>query len=262
MFVVYYRFLNQLVIVGKCEVVIRHSEKETIKFPDYIQENDFPQVVDYFRDDAVRPYIVVCPGGGYEVLSYAHEGTEIVKWLNDAGFHAGIYLYPLAPKIDPETFITAEQELLTDLDSDDRISRVFVLGFSAGAHAAGLFGMTPSQKLAGIVLCYPVVSLTEPFRHEGSANNFLKNAFKPNAATVYSLENVIHSNYPRTFIWHTVTDDAVPYDNSLRLAQALKSHKVPFELHLFEEGHHGLGLAKTTPTACQWPVLVESWLYS
>lgn len=242
--------------------MIRHIEKETASFPDYIQKNNLPQIVDYFCDDSVRPYVVVCPGGGYEFISYAHEGTEIVQWLNATGFHAGIYLYPIAPAIEPHSFIKAEQDLLKALDEDDRISHVFVLGFSAGAHAAGLFGLEPTQKLAGIFLSYPVVSLTEPFKHVGSARNFLQNEMDPEAGSLYSLENVIHSNYPRTFIWHTVSDDAVPYDNSLLLAQALKAYKVPFELHLFDEGHHGLGLAKTTPNVCQWPVLVENWIKS
>ena len=156
--------------------------------------------------------------------------------------------------------------------------RVGILGFSAGGHLAGsattIFDDGKADAADPIdrqpcrpdaaVLCYAVLTFGE-FRHNGSMVNLLGKDPDPALQKEMSLENGVTPQTPPTFLWHTADDGAVPVENSLLFAMALRRHKVPFALHVFPRGPHGIGLAQgprgaKAPAARQWPALCAEWL--
>lgn len=210
-------------------------------------------------DEAVRPLILICPGGGYSHLAYEKEGLAIQAWLQQKGYHTGILAYQVQ-NIQPTTFLNDLKNVMMALRQQPQISQIFVLGFSAGAHVAGLFGTKLDHQPDGLLLAYPVVSFVEPFSHQGSWQNFLGEHAHFEDRTNYSLERNITKTTPPCFIWHTIADQAVPVENSLCLVQALKAQQVPVECHLFPEGRHGLGILPEEPHVLQWQGLAENWL--
>jgi acetyl esterase/lipase len=160
--------------------------------------------------------------------------------------------------------------------------RVGVLGFSAGGHLASTLATqfreaepSPAEAINGFserpdvaILVYPVVSFTADFSHKGSARNLLGPNVSKEQLTDLSNETRVTARTPPTFLAHTLADAGVPMENSLALAMALRKHKVPFELHVFEKGPHGLGLGKGSkrhnvkpePSFEAWPVLCATWL--
>jgi len=152
--------------------------------------------------------------------------------------------------------------------------KVGVLGFSAGGHltcsAATLYDAgnpaaeDPIERISSrpdaFVPCYPVASFVS-FRHQGSVE-LLMGDQRNNYALLkrFSAELNITNDTPPAFIWHTMTDKAVPVENSVNLASALAHAGVKFELHIFPEGPHGLGLAGGNPVIGQWPGMCCRWL--
>ena len=152
--------------------------------------------------------------------------------------------------------------------------KVAILGFSAGGHlccsAATLYDLgnpdaeDPIERLSSrpdaFIPCYPVASFVS-FRHQGSVENLL-GEYKTNYPMLrrFSAELQVTPDTPPAFIWHTATDAGVPVENSIQLAAALSKAGVPFELHIFPEGPHGLGLAGGRPGAGEWPALCQKWL--
>jgi acetyl esterase/lipase len=110
-----------------------------------------------------------------------------------------------------------------------------------------------------LILCYPVITFGE-HRHEGSMNHLLGEDTSVEIRNTYSSEKQVSMDTPPTFIWHTSDDASVPVENSLLFASALSKKNVPFELHTFENGRHGLGLAKDHPEAFAWTNLCEAWI--
>jgi len=152
--------------------------------------------------------------------------------------------------------------------------RVGILGFSAGGHLAGsattIFDAGKSDAADPIdrescrpdaaVLCYAVLTFGE-FRHHGSMVNLLgSDNPDPKLRESLSLETRVMRDTPPTFLWHTADDAGVPVENTLLFAAALHKNKVPFEVHIFPHGAHGLGLAASTPGVRQWPGLCAEWL--
>lgn len=213
----------------------------------------------HLLDEAVRPLILICPGGGYSHLAYEKEGLAVQAWLKQKGYHTGILAYQVQ-NIQPAHFLSDLEKVMTTLRQSAQISQIFILGFSAGAHVAGLFGTKLNQKPDGLLLAYPVVSFVEPFSHQGSWQNFLGEQAHFLDRANYSLERNITKTTPPCFIWHTIADQAVPVENSLCLVQALKAHHIPVECHLFPEGRHGLGILPEAPHVLQWQGLAENWL--
>lgn len=212
-----------------------------------------------FLDETVRPFVLICPGGGYNHLAFEKEGSAIQDWLQTAGFHTGILSYQVQ-QIQPEKFLIELEETMNYLKQQTTISEIFVLGFSAGGHVAGLFGTKISTRPDGLVLCYPVVSFSEEYSHSGSWENFLGTDADQLLRKNYSIEKNIDDATPPCFIWHTAEDQAVPMENSLILAQQLKQQQIPVELHIFPEGRHGLGILDEVPHVLQWKQLAIHWL--
>ena len=236
--------------------------------------------VTYYPCAGADSLVLILPGGGYTHLA-DHEGEPIAQSFNRHGFHAAVLRYRLAPYHD-------EKIPLQDASSAIRLirhhakklhcrpDRIAILGFSAGGHLAGCTALF-SEQWAGdpgadnlvervsarpdaAILCYPVVTMGE-FTHRGSRRALLaEHADDPIFQERYSLEKQVASNAPPIFMWHTADDASVPVQNSLMLAAALADHQIPFSLHIFPHGPHGLGLAQDTPDVSRWPELAAEWL--
>ena len=229
-------------------------------------------------DKASGAAIVVCPGGGYGHLA-RHEGHDIAVWLNGIGVTAVVLKYRLGPKYqhpammqDALRAIRYTRSKASEWKIDP--NRVGVMGFSAGGHlastAATQFNVgdpnasDPVEKLSSrpdlLILCYPVVTMTDPFAHKGSRRNLLGENPPGQLIDLMSSEKWVTDQTPPTFLFHTGDDSVVPVENSLMFALALRKKKVPYELHVYEHGRHGVGLASDDPTLNTWPRLLENWL--
>ena len=203
---------------------------------------------------AEKPLVLVCPGGAYSYCS-DREAEPIAAKDLAAGFHAAVLRYHCAPAVFP----TALLELAWSVKTIRKFAKqwhvnpdaVFVCGFSAGGHLAASLGTlwneTFLQKALGNgewmpngqILGYPVITMGE-YTHQGSRENLIGGRMSDEMTHLLSLEERVDEHTIPTFLWHTAEDGAVPVQNSLMYAAALASHHVPFELHVFEKGAHGL----------------------
>jgi acetyl esterase/lipase len=235
-------------------------------------------------DDRPRGTVIVCPGGGYHVLA-AHEAEPIARWLNAAGLSAFVLRYRVAPHRHPAPLDDATRAVrLVRARAEElnvRPNRIGLLGFSAGGHLVTTLAThydpgdpraaDPVERVScrpdAVVACYPVVSL-RTFKHEGCIGNLLGE--RPSQQMLDELSNELHvtGDTPPMFLWHTANDEVVPVGQSLLLAQALSDHGVPFEMHVFPHGPHGLGLSDgssfvgASTQVAQWTSLCEAWLAS
>lgn len=229
-------------------------------------------------DKATGAAIVVCPGGGYGRLA-PHEGHDIAVWLNSIGVSAFVLKYRLGPRYNHPAMIWDVQRALRTVrakagDFQLDPNRIGVMGFSAGGHlsstAATHFDSGNPQASDPIdrvssrpdvaILCYPVITLQPPFAHMGSRKNLLGENPSAELVDLMSNEKQVTAQTPPTFLFHTADDAGVPVENSQMFADALRKHKVPFEMHLYEHGRHGVGLAKDDPALSTWPKMLENWL--
>ncbi|HZF38804.1 MAG TPA: alpha/beta hydrolase, partial [Blastocatellia bacterium] len=241
---------------------------------------DIPSVQLYQppADKASGAAIVVCPGGGYAHLA-PHEGHDIAVWLNSIGVTAVVLKYRLGPKYqhpammqDALRAIRYTRSKASEWKIDP--NRVGIMGFSAGGHLASTAAThfdagdpnasDPIEKLSSrpdlLILCYPVVTMTDPFVHKGSRKNLLGENPPGQLIDLMSNEKQVTEQTPPTFLFHTGDDPGVPVENSLMFALALRNKKVPHEMHIYEHGRHGVGLAPGDPALSTWPKLLENWL--
>ena len=221
-------------------------------------------------------FVIVLPGGGYEFKA-DYEGGPIAEWLNQSGISAGVLDYRVAPYRHPVPLLDARRSIQVvrsrAAEWNVNPNHIGILGFSAGGHLAASTGthlesfpeadVDPIGQLNArpdaLILCYAVISFG-PFGHVGSMENLLgPNPAQPLRDACSNELQVTHHT-PPAFIWHTVTDNAVPVENTWLFAQALHAHAVPFEMHLFPDGPHGLALAQDDPAAGQWRALCIRWL--
>lgn len=246
------------------------------------EEKDKPKLIIYLPDEkrANGAAVVICPGGGYGGLAMDHEGHQIARWFNSfgvAGFicdyrHRGKgYGHP-APLHDVQRAIRTVRSRAKEYKIDPK--RIGVMGFSAGGHLAstaathfdlGRFGAVDRIDAASCrpdfaILCYPVIAFDEPYTHRGSQRNLLGDDADAKLVKSLSNEKQVTSQTPPTFLWHTTEDKAVPPENSVMFYLALKRAGVPAELHIYEKGRHGLGLAKSTPGTSSWPLVCQEWM--
>lgn len=203
--------------------------------------------------DAPAPAVLVLPGGGYHTHA-THEAEPVAEWLNGLGITAFVLRYRMAPHRFPAPLEDALAALRHIRQNAPQWTvdpaRVGVLGFSAGGHLAGLLATEPGTPPALAVLCYPVTMLYGPTRHEGSAGNLLGADATDERRRALSTPHRVDDHTPPTFVWHTADDPVVPVGGSLLLAGALDAHGVPFELHVYPHGRHGLGLTGDWLAAC------------
>jgi len=222
---------------------------------------DIPGVYVYPAKEPNGAAVVVCPGGGYGGHAMDHEGVQIADWLNKHGITAVVVKYRLGAKYNHPTPLNDAQRAVRytrsrakELKIDPE--RVGIMGFSAGGHLASTVGTRttdagnasdPIDKFSSrpsfMILMYPVITLKGKFAHNGSRINLLGKT--PSDELVDSLcnETQVTKDTPPTFIVHTKEDKVVPVENAMQFYEALTKHKVPAEIHLYEKGRHGLGLA-------------------
>ncbi|HOZ48154.1 MAG TPA: alpha/beta hydrolase [Candidatus Hydrogenedentes bacterium] len=243
-------------------------------------KDDFrPWIEPYLVDaEKARGAVLVCPGGGYGGRA-DHEAAPIAQRFNKGGLNAFVVHYRVAPHRHPAPLYDAARavRLVRSRAEEWNVlsDHIAILGFSAGGHLVGSlathFGdATPPKKDEidalsarpdAVVMCYPVVSSGE-LGHRGSFNNLLGADASPEMLEYMSLEKQVTKDTPPIFLWHTATDEGVPVENSLMMAQALRNARVPFELHVYPEGQHGLGLAPDSPHVATWTELCLQWLYT
>ncbi len=204
-----------------------------------------------------RPFILICPGGGYQHLS-PREAEPIAIKFNSYGFNAGILRYSINPDIFPSQLLETDMamSIIRSRSEEFKLAKgkLIIAGFSAGAHVAASAGTLYNTELVknlgidpmnlrpdAMMLAYPVITSGE-HAHRGSFINLLGSNYDKYLDFV-SLEKHIDSNTPATFIWHTFEDQAVPLENSLYFANELRKNNVKFEYHVFPNGSHGLALA-------------------
>jgi acetyl esterase/lipase len=225
------------------------------------------------------PGVVVCPGGGYQNLASNHEGRQVANFLNSLGISAFVLKYRLGPKYHHPVELDDVQRAIRTLRShaaEWRLdpSRIGVMGFSAGGHLA-MSASTwadsgnpqapdavdrASSRPDFAVLGYPVISMTAEWTHKGSQRNLLGDTPDPELARRLSGENAVTKDTPPTFIFQTNEDTTVPAENAVAYYLALRKAGVPSELHVFEKGAHGVGLANDMPALAPWSSLLATWL--
>lgn len=228
------------------------------------------------RSDRPRGAVVVCPGGGYGGRA-AHEAEPIALWLNANGISSFVVSYRVAPYRHPWPLRDAQRAVRLVRHRADEWGidpqRVGILGFSAGGHLASTVGthydagdaqaIDPVEREScrpdAMVLCYPVITLG-PNRHRGSMVNLIGENPPAHLRSNLSNETQVTKDTPPAFIWHTCDDPAVPVENSLLFGAALAREHVPFELHIYRTGRHGLGLAQSDPHVGTWSTLCAEWL--
>jgi acetyl esterase/lipase len=245
------------------------------------EEADVPSLTVYLPEEgkATGAGIVICPGGGYGHLAMDHEGHQVARWLNGYGIAAFILTYRHAPGYRHPTPLRDAQRAIRTVRANSEAwgveeGRLGILGFSAGGHLAASTGMQFSWQdpLADddigrfsarpdfMVLVYPVISMTEDYMHRGSRNNLLGEDAGEELATMMSHEKQVTPETPPAFLVHTTTDRAVPPENSIYLYLAMREAGVDAEMHIYEKGPHGFGLAPYDPVLSTWPARCIDWL--
>lgn len=221
--------------------------------------------------------VVVCPGGGYRGLA-DHEAGAVARWLNTLGIAGVVLRYRLSPHRHPTPLSDAKRAIRTvrhraqELGLD--VKRVGIVGFSAGGHLAATVSTHYdvgdaaardaverwSSRPDLTVLAYPVISMHKNYAHGGSRMNLLGEA--PSDALVWDLSNEerVTPDTPPAFLFHTVDDASVAVENSVSYAMALRRAGVAVELHCYEHGAHGVGLAGDNADLSSWTELCGNWL--
>lgn len=227
-------------------------------------------------EPASRAAVIVCPGGGYGGLA-PHEGDPFARLFAAHGLVGAVLYYRVAPWKFPAPQADACRAIRLLRANAGQFGvdpqRIGLMGFSAGGHLAATTAAQPDlhrdphDDLAGAVsarpdraiLAYPVVTFGE-YTHLGSVHNLLGNPPDPKLRDQLSNEKHITAAHPPTFLFHTVDDGAVPVENALHYAAACRQAGVPVELHVYQSGRHGVGLALDMPALSGWSELLLDWL--
>ena len=245
------------------------------------QDEDKPTLAAYVvpQGRGTGTAVIVCPGGGYEHLSTDKEGDQIARWLNSIGVTAFVLKYRLGPKYRHPIELGDAQRAIRTVRSkaaEYRVlpDRVGIMGFSAGGHLASTAGThfdagnasaaDPIDRLSSrpdfLVLVYAVISFNPPYVHRGSLRALLGEQPDPKLVENLSNELQVTAQTPPTFLFHTSGDTTVPAENSALFYLALRKAGVPAEMHIYERGPHGVGLAQTDEALSTWPGRLADWL--
>jgi acetyl esterase/lipase len=225
-------------------------------------EKDIPTLTPFFPDPAkaTGAAMVVCPGGGYAHLA-PHEGRDYARWLNEYGIAAFVLKYRLGsdgyhhPAMLQDAARAVRLVRARSADWKLNANRIGIMGSSAGGHLASTLlthfdggksdAEDPIERESSRpdlgILCYAVITM-KVATHGGSKANLL--GPNPSPELVEELSNELHvtTNTPPCFVWSTEEDETVPVENSLQFAEALRKAGVPFDLHIYQKGGHGMGL--------------------
>ena len=193
-----------------------------------------------------KAIIVICPGGAYQWLS-PREAEPVARAFEAMGHETSILRYTVrqskeAPPLGLEP-VRQLSERVARLRRESGGAPVFVCGFSAGGHLAATLGVhwrtLGLSRPDGLILCYPVITAEEGLCNAAS----IRSVAPEGDREFFSLEKHVSPDTPPAFLWHTAADNSVPVENSLMFASAMKRAGVPFELHVYPFGEHGLSLA-------------------
>ena len=236
------------------------------------------------KKNATGEAVVICPGGGYGILAYDWEGSDIARWLNSEGIAAFVLKYRLpgsssnivphkSPLMDAQRamrLVRANAEKW-NLDS----GKIGIMGFSAGGHLASTLsthydaGDPKSSDPVELVSCrpdfsvlvYPVISFTEDFQHSGSRINLIGEDAGEELVKYYSNELQVTADTPPAILIHSDDDTAVPAENSIAYYKALRAQNVSSEMHIYPYGGHGYSLAIGKGHLSTWPDRVIDWIH-
>ena len=228
---------------------------------------------------ATRTGVVVAPGGGYGALAMDHEGRQVAAFFNAMGVTAFVLKYRLGPRYrHPIELGDAQRAIRLVRSRAEEFNvwpdRIGMMGFSAGGHLTATAGTRfdagkpdaadPIDRVSSrpdfLILGYPVITFDPAVTHSGSVRNLLGE--NPDPKLLQELSNELHvtERTPPTFLFHTNADKGVVPENSVRFYLALRKAGVPAEMHIFENGPHGVGLALGDPALSLWPALLANWL--
>lgn len=231
--------------------------------------------------DASKAAVLICPGGGYQILADSHEGDDVAKVFNSYGIAAFVLKYRLPNDScmthkDIVPLQDAQQALLMirthakewNINTD----KVGIIGFSAGGHLAASVSVhfnddyTQNPKHISLrpsfsLLIYPVISFTDSLTHMGSRDNLIGKSPSADRIHYYSNEQQVTAQTPPAFLVHATNDDVVKVDNSIVYFKALEDYHIPAEMHIYEKGGHGFGLHNPT-TKEDWMQTAIHWLIS
>ncbi len=224
--------------------------------------------------------VIICPGGGYEILSFDSEGTRVAEEMNKWGVTAFVLKYRLpddssnidrsiAPLMDAQQAIRLVRSKATEWGLEK--NKIGIMGFSAGGHLASTAAThftsnadaankdTTSVRPDFAILIYPVISFDSAITHNGSRNNLIGEMASATQIKLYSNELQVTAQTPPSFLMHAGDDDSVLVENSIRYYQACIKCKVPVEMHLYPNGGHGFGMYNKT-TSDNWMERLRNWL--
>ncbi len=229
--------------------------------------------------------VIICPGGGYWVLAYDLEGTDIARYFNSIGVAAVVLKYRLptygnciephkAPLMDAQRAMRLVRHNAAKWNINPE--KIGIMGFSAGGHLASTLGThfdygnkeaTDSVERQScrpdfMILMYPVISFTDASVHSGSAEALLGKNPDKDLLVYYSSELQVKENTPPAFFALADNDDGVPAENSLLMYAALRKKKIPVELHILSEGKHGFGLGLNNEHVASWTTNLKLWMNS
>ncbi|MFR9513461.1 MAG: alpha/beta hydrolase [Rikenellaceae bacterium] len=245
----------------------------------------YPSMDVFFPSERMRTgqAVVICPGGGYTMISYDSEGTDVAKWFNSKGVVAIVLKYRLpmsesnevsykSPLMDAQRAIRLARHNAQDWGVDP--SKVGVVGFSAGGHLAAslstLYSTIYAEAVDNIdelsarpdftILGYPVVTFKDDYTDNGTRNKLTRFNPTPELIEKFSCELHVDANTPPAFLVHSSNDSIVPVQNSLQYFQRLIESGVESEMHIYPIGGHGYSLAHGNEYLSTWTERLESWL--
>jgi acetyl esterase/lipase len=224
--------------------------------------------------------VIICPGGGYQILAFDKEGTRVAEELNKWGITAFVLKYRL-----PDDTTNMDRSLAPLQDAQQAIrwvrsnakqwgvhkNKIGIMGFSAGGHLAATATThftvnadaankdTVSVRPDFSILIYPVISFDSTITHKGSRNNLVGAKASADRMQYFSNELQVTAATPPVFLVHAGDDGAVPVANSLLFYEACIKNNVPAEMHLYPKGGHGFGMYNKT-TADNWMERLKNWL--
>jgi len=230
------------------------------------------------KEIATGKAVIICPGGGYGVLAFSHEGTDVAEEFNRKGIAAFVLKYRLpndasmpdksiGPLQDAQRAIQLVREKADawNINTDE----IGIMGFSAGGHLASTAGthfhsatidnpQTINLRPDFMILVYPVISFDPEVGHMGSVKNLLGEAPSKEMIALYSNDEQVGKDTPPTYLVHA-KDDPVKIENSYLFIQALEKYGIPYATTFYEQGGHGYGMVNPT-SEVKWMDEVGNWI--
>ncbi|MFR9529036.1 MAG: alpha/beta hydrolase [Rikenellaceae bacterium] len=250
-----------------------------------IRQVNHPTIEVFLPSERMRTgqAVVICPGGGYAMIAYDFEGTDVAKWFNSKGVVAVVLKYRLpqaasnvvsykSPLLDAQRALRLVRSSAQEWGVD--AARVGVMGFSAGGHLAATASTHYATKFAEPVddvdllsarpdfsiLVYPVVTFRDDYTDNGTRTRLCNSQVTSELIDEFSNELHVDSLTPPTFLMHSSNDNIVPVQNSLQYYQRLVESGVEAEMHIYPIGGHGYSLAYSDPYLTTWTERLEAWL--